>query len=114
MFLSNHIKLKDRHMAHEVDRLLNEIKWAITDKIGEVQNAVGRAEKVAAEQWANLMVKSYASNMQMTESDARTALILLGVAAAYKVQKKTPIFPPPGALKDALEKALRSINVTFR
>jgi hypothetical protein len=42
-----------------------------------------------------LMVKSYATGHQMTEAQARTALIMLGVAAACKAEQKTVAFPPP-------------------
>jgi hypothetical protein len=100
-------------MAHEVDRLFNEIKWAISDKIGQVQGAVGQAQDMAGEQWANLMVKTYAGNHKMTESQARTALIILGVAAACKAEQKAPAYLPPGSARRAFNIAMRAIQIVL-
>ena len=100
-------------MAHEVDRLFNEIKWAIGDKIGQVQSAFGQAQDPTGEQWANLMVRTYASNHKMSEGQARTALIILGVAAACKAENKAPPFPPPGNARRAFDIAMRAIQIIF-
>ncbi len=100
-------------MAHEIDRLFNEIKWAIGDKIGQVQGAVGQAQDMAAEQWANLMVRVYAGNHKMTESQARTALIILGVAAACKAEQKAPPAMPTGNARRAFDIAWRAIQIVL-
>jgi hypothetical protein len=100
-------------MAHEVDRLFNEIKWAIGDKIGQIQTAIGQAQDKAAEQWASLMVKSYAATNKMTESQARTALIILGVAAACKADNKVPAVAPTGQARQAFDIAFRAIRIVL-
>ena len=96
-------------MAHEVERLFNEIKWAIQDRVASVRGAVGQAQDMAGEQWANLMVKSYAAHHQMTEGQARTALILIGVA----VTTKAPATPPPGKLAEVFRFVSRAVRVVL-
>jgi hypothetical protein len=110
-------------MAHEIDRLFNEIKWAITDTVGEARSAVSArmnqirgainyAEEAAGEQWAEMMVRSYASRHGMKDSQARMVLILLGVAAASKAENATPPAPPSLNLRRALSIAMRAIQIS--
>ena len=102
-----------RAMAHEIDRLINEIKWALNDRVDQARGAINQVQDAAGEQWASMMIRNYATNHKMSEKQARTALVLLGVAVAFKAENKTPPTPTSERVRKALGIALRVISVAI-